>query len=49
VEDKLSEDLLRGHYKEGDTVTIDMPEGAEELLIEVESAKEEVLAGVGND
>jgi ATP-dependent Clp protease ATP-binding subunit ClpC len=46
VENKLSEDLLRGHFKDGDTVTIDMPEGAEELQIQVETPqKEEALAG----
>jgi ATP-dependent Clp protease ATP-binding subunit ClpC len=45
VEDKLSEDLLRGCFKDGDTVVIDMPEGAEGLQFEVEKAKEEALAG----
>lgn len=45
VEDRLSEDLLRGHFKDGDTITIDMPEEAEGLQIEIASAKEEVPAG----
>ena len=45
IEDKLSEDLLRGRFQDGDVVTIDMPEGAEGLQIEVESTKEEVLVG----
>ena len=47
VEDKLSEDLLRGRFKEGDSVTLDMPEGAEELQMEVEPAKEKVEALAG--
>ncbi len=45
VEDKLSEDLLRGRFKDGDTITIDMPDGAEGLQFAVESAKEEALVG----
>jgi len=45
VEDRLSEDLLRGRFKNGDSVIIDMLEGAEGLQVEVEPAKEEALSG----
>ena len=45
IEDRLSEDLLRGRFKDGDTVTIDMPDEADGLRFEVESAKEEALVG----
>jgi ATP-dependent Clp protease ATP-binding subunit ClpC len=44
VEDKLSEDLLRGRCKDGDTVIIDLPEGAEGLQFEVQHQNEPALA-----
>jgi ATP-dependent Clp protease ATP-binding subunit ClpC len=44
VEDKLSEDLLRGRCKDGDTVVIDLPEGAEGLQFEVQRQSEPALA-----
>ncbi|MCL2150355.1 MAG: ATP-dependent Clp protease ATP-binding subunit [Dehalococcoidia bacterium] len=46
VEDRLSEDLLRGRFREGDTVILDMPEEATELQMEVKPAREEALAGL---
>jgi len=46
VEDKLSEDLLRGRFKEGDSVTIDMPPEAEDLVVEVASVIDDVLANI---
>jgi ATP-dependent Clp protease ATP-binding subunit ClpC len=44
IEDKLSEDLLRSKFRYGDTVVIDLPEGAEGLQMEVQPQVESVLA-----
>jgi ATP-dependent Clp protease ATP-binding subunit ClpC len=44
IEDKLSEDLLRSKFRYGDTVVIDLPEGAEGLQMEVQPQVEGVLA-----
>jgi ATP-dependent Clp protease ATP-binding subunit ClpC len=46
IEDKLSEDLLRSKFRFGDTVVIDLPEGAEGLQMEVQPQVEGVLAAI---
>ncbi len=43
VEDRLSESLLRSKIRYGDTVVLDMPEGATELQMEVQPQVEAVL------
>ena len=45
IEDKLSEDLLRAGFREGDTVVVDLAESGEELAIEVKKAAEPALSG----
>jgi ATP-dependent Clp protease ATP-binding subunit ClpC len=43
IEDKLSEDLLRSEFRSGDTVTVNLSESGEELVIEVKKAAEPAL------
>jgi ATP-dependent Clp protease ATP-binding subunit ClpC len=45
IENRLSEDLLRAGFREGDTVVIDLAENGEELAIEVKKAAEPALSG----
>ena len=45
IENRLSEDLLRAGFREGDTVVIDLAENGEELAIEVKKAPEPALSG----
>ena len=45
IEDKLSEDLLRAGFRDGDTVVVDLAENNEELSIAVKKAAEPALSG----
>jgi ATP-dependent Clp protease ATP-binding subunit ClpC len=45
IEDRLSEDLLRAGFRDGDTVVVDLAENGEELSINVQKAVEPVFAG----
>ena len=45
IEDRLSEDLLRAGFREGDTVVVNLAENGEELAIEVKKAAEPALTG----
>jgi ATP-dependent Clp protease ATP-binding subunit ClpC len=45
IEDRLSEDLLRAGFRDGDTVVVDLAENDEELCIAVKKAVEPALSG----
>ena len=45
IEDRLSEDLLRAGFRDGDTVVVDLAESGEELCIAVKKAAEPALSG----
>jgi ATP-dependent Clp protease ATP-binding subunit ClpC len=45
IEDRLSEDLLRAGFREGDTVVVNLVENSEELSIAVKKAAEPALSG----
>ncbi|RJO60445.1 MAG: ATP-dependent Clp protease ATP-binding subunit [Dehalococcoidia bacterium] len=45
IENRLSEELLRAGFREGDTVVIDLAASGEELAIEVKKAAEPALSG----
>jgi ATP-dependent Clp protease ATP-binding subunit ClpC len=44
IEDRLSEDLLRAGFHDGDTVVVDLAENSEELSIAVKKAAEPALS-----